>query len=176
MFRIDDPSAVASPPTPAAAGTEGYFSEGNPGAGTPATRVTSDFLNMLQEELRGVVVAGGLTPSKTDRTQLLAAIQALVKTLALGFNQTWQNLVASRAVATTYTNTTGRPIQVACGGVTSGASGGYSIQVNGVVVTQVSTVAGSSFSLQAIVPPGATYILTKGGSDTFSSLSWAELR
>lgn len=77
MFRIDDPSAAAALPTPGAAGTEGYFTPGNPGSGIPATLVTADFLNMLQEELRNVVVAGGLTPSKTTYNQLLNAIKAV---------------------------------------------------------------------------------------------------
>lgn len=80
MFRIDDPTAATSLPAPEAAGTEGYFTEGNPTAGTPATNVRGSWLNMIQEELRAVVVAGGLTPSKTTYTQLRDAIQALYKT------------------------------------------------------------------------------------------------
>lgn len=89
MFRIDDPSAAAALPTPAAAGTEGFFTEGNPGAGVAATRVTGDFLNMMMEEVRNVVVAGGLTPSKSNNAQLLAAIKAV----AIG--QFTQNLANS---------------------------------------------------------------------------------
>lgn len=77
MFRIDDPSAVGALPTPEAAGTEGYFTEGNPGGGVAATLVRASFLNMIQEEIRAVVVAGGLTPSKTTYNQLLTAIQNL---------------------------------------------------------------------------------------------------
>ncbi|MGF6664838.1 hypothetical protein QF000_006506 [Paraburkholderia atlantica] len=77
MFRIDDATAVASLPTPEAAGTEGYFTEGNPTAGTPATNVKGSWLNMIQEELRAIVVAGGLTPSKTSYNQVLTAIQTL---------------------------------------------------------------------------------------------------
>jgi hypothetical protein len=42
-------------------GTEGYFTNGNPGGGIPATEVPDWWLNMVQEELRAVVVAGGLT-------------------------------------------------------------------------------------------------------------------
>ncbi|MDB5822154.1 MAG: hypothetical protein JWR21_858 [Herminiimonas sp.] len=76
MFRIDDPSAAPALPAPEAAGTEGYFTEGNPGV-TAASLVRASFLNMIQEELRAVVVAGGLTPSKTTYNQLLLALQAL---------------------------------------------------------------------------------------------------
>lgn len=77
MFRIDHATASPTLPTPSALGTQGYFTEGDPGAGTPATVVTADFLNMLQEELRNVVVAGALTPSKTVRTQVRDALYAL---------------------------------------------------------------------------------------------------
>jgi hypothetical protein len=77
MYRIDDATAATSLPTPEAAGTEGYFTEGNPTAGTPATNIRGSWMNMIQEELRTVVVAGGLTPSKTTYTQVRDAVLAL---------------------------------------------------------------------------------------------------
>lgn len=78
MFRIDGPTAAAALPTPAAvSGTPGYFTEGDPSTSTPPTTVTADWANMTQEELMAVVLAGGLTPDKTDHTQLLQAMQAL---------------------------------------------------------------------------------------------------
>ncbi|MFL9893738.1 gp53-like domain-containing protein [Paraburkholderia sp. RL17-381-BIF-C] len=77
MFRIDDATAATSLPTPEAAGTEGYWTEGNPATGTPATNVRGSWLNMIQEELRAIVVAGGLTPSKTTYTQVRDALLAL---------------------------------------------------------------------------------------------------
>ncbi|MET3132226.1 hypothetical protein AAKU55_002496 [Oxalobacteraceae bacterium GrIS 1.11] len=78
MRRIDDPSASPVLPAPEAAGTEGYFTEGAPGV-TPATLVRASFLNMVQEELRNIVVAGGLIPAKTVYNQVLSAIKALVQ-------------------------------------------------------------------------------------------------
>ncbi|VVE30007.1 hypothetical protein PEP31012_03619 [Pandoraea eparura] len=77
MFRIDDATAATALPTPEAAGSEGYFTEGNPTAGTPATNVRGSWLNMIQEELRAIVVAGGLTPSKTTYNQVLSAIKRI---------------------------------------------------------------------------------------------------
>lgn len=77
MYRIDDPSASHTLPTPEAALTEGYWTEGNPGTGTPATLERASWFNMIQEELRAIVVAGGLTPSKTTYNQVLAAIQSI---------------------------------------------------------------------------------------------------
>lgn len=77
MYRIDDPSASATLPTPEAALTEGYWTEGNPGTGTPATLERASWFNMIQEELRAIVIAGGLTPSKTTYTQVRDAIQKM---------------------------------------------------------------------------------------------------
>lgn len=78
MFRIDDPSASATLPTPESAGTEGYFTEGNPASGVPATLERASWFNMVQEELRNVVIAGGQTPSKTSYNQVLTAIRAMM--------------------------------------------------------------------------------------------------
>jgi hypothetical protein len=80
MYRIDNDTAAASLPTPAAAGTPGYFTEGNPSGGQPATVVDADWANAVQEELMAVVEEAGLTGDKTDNAQLLAALQALFST------------------------------------------------------------------------------------------------
>jgi len=77
MRRIDNATSVASPPAVPGAGLEGYFTNGSPGGGVPATIVEDWWLNMMQGEVHSVVVAAGLTPSKTDWTQLLQAIRAL---------------------------------------------------------------------------------------------------
>lgn len=76
MYRIDDATAATTLPAPEAPGTEGFFTEGNPATGTPATNVRGSWLNMIQEELRALVVYGGLTPSKTVYTQIRDAIIA----------------------------------------------------------------------------------------------------
>lgn len=78
MWRIDVPSAVSVMPTPASAGATGFFFGGNPASSTPATIADPDWFNRVQEELMSVVVAGGVTPSKTAYNQMLTAIQALI--------------------------------------------------------------------------------------------------
>ena len=77
MFRIDDTTAASTIPTPEAAGDEGYWTEGNPVTGEAATNMRASWFNMIQEELRNIVVAGGLTPSKTTYNQLLQAIKKI---------------------------------------------------------------------------------------------------
>jgi hypothetical protein len=76
MFRIDQPTATQTLPTPAAPGTPGFFTNGNLALGVPSTVVDADFLNRLQEEDMSVLTAAGISPIKTNFTQLLAAIRA----------------------------------------------------------------------------------------------------
>lgn len=91
----------------------------------------------------------------------------------LGDNQAWQDLTASRALGTTYTNTTGRPIAISVY-PTAASSKTYTLTVAGVVVD--SFYYGSATvqkAMQAIVPPGATYRVDTN-SGTLSN--WMELR
>lgn len=77
MYRIDQPTAVASIPTPPAAGTQGYFTKGDPSVGAAATIVDQDWLNRVQEELMSILTAAGTVPSKTTYNQVLTSLQAL---------------------------------------------------------------------------------------------------
>jgi hypothetical protein len=79
MHRIDDPSAVASLPTPRQPGTPGFFTQGSPTTGQEATIVTDDWANATQEELCYVIEQSGITLSKTDRTQLFQALARLFR-------------------------------------------------------------------------------------------------
>lgn len=79
MFQIDEATAASSLPTPATAGTQGYFTNGNPAGGVPATIVDADWLNMIQQELINIVQAAGEMPSKTTYNQVLLAIKRLVQ-------------------------------------------------------------------------------------------------
>lgn len=85
MFQTDQSTAASSLPTPATAGTPGYFTNGNPVSGTPATILDADFMNMLMMELTNLVTAAGLTPSKTNYTQVLASIKTLIQNGAANY-------------------------------------------------------------------------------------------
>lgn len=79
MHRIDDPSAVASLPTPRQPGTPGFFTQGSPTTGQEATIVSDDWANATQEEICYVVEQAGLVLSKQDRTQLFQAIVRMTR-------------------------------------------------------------------------------------------------
>ena len=101
---------------------------------------------------------------------------------SIGVGQTWQNVTGSRTSSTTYTNTTGKPIQVniRCRVVASNASLNpeLTLEVDGIGLAKVGVSPNGSAmtvfgTLTAIVPPGSTYRLTgnNGSVDV-----WAELR
>ena len=109
--------------------------------------------------LTGAVVLNN-TLTSTSTTQALTAAQGKVlkDTLdntaasSLGVGQTWQNVTSSRALGTTYTNSTGKPIQVSVtaelGGV--GTSNTHLFVNGGVVI-----LGWQLFSI--VVPPLQTY-------------------
>jgi hypothetical protein len=78
MFQIDDSTAVAVEPTPAAPGTPGYFTDGNPSLGIPATIVTADWFNQVTDELLNVLAAAGISPVKATHNQVVSAINFLI--------------------------------------------------------------------------------------------------
>ncbi len=99
--------------------------------------------------------------------------QALAAMSSLGYGQTWQDVTGSRAVNTTYYNTTGKPITVAIN-VSSGTSASGSIVVNSQnVITGTANWWSVLPSITFIVPAGASY----GTSTTNVAIgSWRELR
>ena len=114
----------------------------------------------------GTVVSTGSVAVVTE-TMLATAV------VPLGVDQTWQSLGGSRALSTTYTNSTGRPIfiQIKLGN----ASGGdVAILVDSVIVAQMSYGAIAIYPMiYSAIPAGSTYSVTNNASG-FGL--WFELR
>jgi len=94
---------------------------------------------------------------------------------ALGIGQTWTDVTASRAVGTTYTNSTGYPIFVMI--TMAGGSSTFNINIAGTTFAQpqVSNASYSNELLSFVVQNSQTYaIATTGGSP--SIVYWSELR
>lgn len=93
---------------------------------------------------------------------------------SLGENQTWQNVSASRALNTVYTNSTGRSIDIKVSAITTSAAVMQTF-ING----SASGVSGLGISQlpgdMTTIPPGATY-KCQPSAGTPSSLNWWELR
>lgn len=86
MHRIDGPGATA----------DNRFTDGDPTGSVPATVVTDDWLNDVQEEILSVLTDQNITPAKGTQNQLLAAIKKLVANLA----QATETVIGGAKVAT----------------------------------------------------------------------------
>ena len=100
--------------------------------------------------------------------------------LGVGVAQTWQNMTASRAVSTPYTNSTGKPIMVSIAITSTHPTLAYELNltVDGVGIAYGSTSPSAlSFGyIAAIIPNGGVYTLAFT-ADAYTSLyKWAELR
>ena len=96
----------------------------------------------------------------------------------IGVGQTWQNVTASRAFGTLYTNTTGKPIFISVHGRGAPNHGKIEMYVDGVFMGQqgVTSVAsaGMDATMNAIVPNGSTYQVNNVLGATL--ITWSELR
>lgn len=100
MFRIDDATAATTLPTPETAGTEGFFTEGNAGAGTPATNVRGSWLNMIQEELASILAAAGIARAKGTNSQVNASLQKMYGSVVGTVRNLAMSVTAASASAT----------------------------------------------------------------------------
>jgi len=90
----------------------------------------------------------------------------------LGVGQTWTNVTASRALGTTYTNSTSNPI-FASVYVTGQTTIGVTITVNGNIVATFQWGGTQNHTSTIIIPAGATYSFSTGSG---SLGTWWELR
>ena len=103
--------------------------------------------------------------------QLTAASTSALVLSEIGVGQTWQNVLASRAININYTNNTSKPIIVSIT-YTSINAFGYLI-VDGVTVGGSTNIGGSlPTTVSTIVPVNSTYSV----SSSYTPNYWAELR
>lgn len=130
-----------------------------------------------------VVLNDTLTSTSTVQALTAAQGKVLKDTLdttvssSFGVGQTWQDVTASRALSTTYTNSTGKPINVAVIAGYLDNDGGLQALAGGVTVGELYGEApgGNGYwkgTLNFTVPHSSTYRI-EGGSNV---LRWVELR
>ena len=152
MYRIDNDTAISALPTPEAAGVHPnyYFTKGNPSLGVPATIVTADWANAVQEEISGVIEAAGLTLSKSNQAQLLQAIRLLISGNAAAY-------AASSTAANTYTVTMSPALLAYAAGqvlyvkFTNHNTGAATINANGLGAKSIVRTDGSALNAYSIV-------------------------
>jgi hypothetical protein len=100
-------------------------------------------------------------------------IWASASPTSIGVGQTWQDVTASRASGTTYTNSTGKPIQISIVIISTGTNQG-NLVINGVTaVSAIVGATGATHQYSFIIPDTNTYVLTLSGG---SVNRWLELR
>ena len=122
-----------------------------------------------------------LTSTNTDQALTAAQGKALKDSLnaivssSFGDGQTWVDVTSSRVVGTTYTNTTGRPIQVSIK-IQVGSYQSSDLYVGSELVSGIYADVGGGGSItgamQATVLSGQTYRITSAGH----GFKWSELR
>ena len=102
MKRIRTSTAAVALPSLSNTGTEGCFQDGNPGAGTPATKFDAAWCNGVQEEIVAVITdVGGAALSGSDLGQMATALKGAraIKATPVGSSDTGNvTTPASRAV------------------------------------------------------------------------------
>lgn len=109
----------------------------------------------------------GMSPLRV--AQAIAALSAS----GIGYGQTWQNVAASRSFGVTYTNSTGKPIEVSV--TVYGGTVALQTTVGGVVIgKQYSTYNSNNprHNMTFIVPNNTTYKVDYTGTLEY----WTELR
>lgn len=101
MYQIDNSTAATTQPASTAAGTPGFFTDGNPATATAATIVPAEWLNAVMMELANVVTGAGLTLAKNQFSQVLAAIKRLGQTTII---------LTDTGTANAYTATNATPL------------------------------------------------------------------
>lgn len=178
----DNSTKVATTAMVQAAIAGGGGASAKSGANTDITSLASPFIG----------AATATTQVSTDNSTKVATTAMVQSVLAanpgtgVGVGQTWQ-ATGGRALATTYTNNTGKPIMVAPTVTITGGSDCtfvFTPTVAGVALPAVSAFRFSTGSpvnfigYPFIVPNGATYSVTcsNPGGATNAIYNWAELR
>jgi len=119
----------------------------------------------------GVSLTGAALPAGS-----ITSSQLTGDAVPIGVGQTWQDVAASRAMGTTYTNSTGKPIFVIISPNASGSLVG-TLEINGSnagFIQFTPSGGGGGCSISFMVPDGSTYRMVNNSN--FGIQFWWELR
>lgn len=130
--------------------------------------VAGTFTGNITGNVTGNVI-GNVTGSSGSCTGNAATATSAAN--AIGVGQTWQDVTASRAASTTYTNSTGRPIFISVRMAQD--DGTLELTVDSLMIGKTGTTAGPvNYTVTGIIPASSTYQITSTGGTLF----WYELR
>jgi hypothetical protein len=150
-----------------------------PALGTPTvlvgTNITGTAAALTVGNATNATNATNAINATTSTTQTSGTNTTAIATTAyaysndIGWGQTWQNVTASRASATSYTNSTGKPIMVS---IYSGSFGTGALYVDGIAVSFNVGTGYYANQYTAIVPNGSAY----AAYPLVAGFYWSELR
>lgn len=126
-------------------------------------------LTQLKAAIGFTTLAGDIKTAEIITTENIASYQS-----GLGVGQTYQDVTASRAFGTTYTNSTGKPILVIVAMDNHDVTCVMTPTVGGVDLPSTSTSWNNRVPLSFVVPSGTSYVVSV--STTRSLNKWVELR
>lgn len=151
--------------------------DGTTAGGTRLATLTGGLVPAAQlpaatTSVQGAVILNNSLTS-TSTTQALTAAQGKVlNDQAFGVGQTWQRFTSGRLANTTYTNSTGKPLDVMIVVDSGSSTSGNTLQINGVNVAEFNVHSSMTAPFCFTVPAGQTYRMDV----TSTIISWSELR
>jgi hypothetical protein len=150
--------------------------------GAAAANHTHNYAPLASPSFTGTPTAP-TAAAGTNNTQLATTAFVMANVNGLGYNQTLQDVTASRVLGVTYTNTTSKPIMVHVGvGSITGNSSSLRVSINGATSIVFATgapggaEASTDVSGSVIIQAGQSYNITEVGGTGPNLLFWTELR
>jgi hypothetical protein len=155
-----------------------YSGPSSGGAAAPTFRaLAAADLPAASDTAQGAVELATNVETQTGTDTARAITPAGLSATVIGMGQTWQNVTGSRVFSTTYTNSTGRPIQLVIDYSSAGAGSVFlTVTIAGaaVVCGYTAPTVGARTVATVIVPNGATYVAAPSVASTLHN--WQELR
>jgi hypothetical protein len=118
-------------------------------------------------------VGAGMVGYAASNTYSGGTVGAAIKAVPASLFATQNNVTGSRAIGTTYTNTTGKPMYVSVATGVGSGNNTLNLTINGVSMAATSANSANSLTVSGIVPAGVAY-LASWGTGTGTLASWVE--
>ena len=141
--------------------------------------VTSAIQTQIDGKAANTTLAEATWETGTSTTEtIVSPAKVRASAIATIGDQTWQSVTGSRAINTTYKNTTGRPIAIAvmaygAGGNLTKIEVSTASNMSGAITLDTDIDNNNNFGLQGLIPNNSYYRLTSANG---GFTSWAELR